>query len=214
MGSHNQCAHMTRYSSLVLLLLLCVAPDAMSQVPSVREGDVIFQILQTGQGPAIQQATKSRYTHVGIILLRDGSPCVFEAVEPVRFTALDKWIARGTGGHCVIKRLKDADSVLDVQALKKIHALVPNFEGKHYDLTFGWGDSTIYCSELVWKIYDRALGIRLGQLRTLKDFDLSSPVVREKMKQRYGDHVPLDETVISPADIFNAGRLTTIQTIN
>jgi hypothetical protein len=205
---------MIRYARVCFLLLLLVGPSAASQVPSVREGDVIFQILQTGQGPAIQQATKSRYTHVGLILLRDGSLCVFEAVEPVRFTTLDKWIARGTGGHCVIKRLKDADSVLDAHALAKLHAQVPDFEGKHYDLTFGWGDSTIYCSELVWKIYDRALGIRLGQLRTLKDFDLSSPVVREKMKQRYGEHVPLEETVISPADIFNAGLLTTIQTIN
>jgi hypothetical protein len=206
--------NMTRYSGIFLILLLLVDPDAVSQVPSVREGDVVFQTLQTGQGPAIQLATKSRYTHMGIVLLRDGSPFVFEAVEPVCFTALDKWIKRGDNGHCVIKRLKDADSVLDAQALARIHKLIPDFEGKHYDLTFGWDDSLIYCSELVWKLYDRALGIQVGKLRKMRDFDLSSPIVKEKMKQRYGDHVPLEETVISPADVFNSELLRTIQTIN
>jgi hypothetical protein len=123
-------------------------------------------------------------------------------------------MARGEKGHCVIKRLKDADSVLNGQALAGIHKLIPDFEGKHYDLTFGWDDSTIYCSELVWKLYDRALGIQVGKLRKLGDFDLSSPVVQGKMKQRYGDHVPLEETVISPADIFNSELLQTIETIN
>jgi hypothetical protein len=206
--------NMTRYAGILLLILVFAGPNAMSQVPTVREGDIVFQILRTGQGPAIQLATKSLYTHVGIVLLRDSCPFVFEAVEPVRFTALDKWIARGDKGHCVIKRLKNADSVLDAQALGRIHNLVPDFEAKHYDLTFGWDDSLIYCSELVWKLYDRALGIQVGKLRKLRDFDLSSPVVQEKMKQRYGDHVPLEETVISPADIFDSDLLKTIQTIN
>jgi hypothetical protein len=205
---------MTRYSGFVLLLLVLVAPELLSQAPAAREGDIVFQILPTGQGPAIQLATKSRYTHVGIVLLQEGRPCVFEAVEPVRFIALDKWIARGDKGHCVIKRLRNADSVLDAQGLARIHNLVPAFEGKHYDLTFGWSDSTIYCSELVWKLYDRALGIQVGKLRKLRDFDLSSPIVREKMKQRYGDQVPLEETVISPADIFDSELLRTIETIN
>ena len=206
--------NMTRYSGFFLLVLLLVAPDAVSQVPAVREGDVVFQILHTGQGPAIQLATKSRYTHVGIVLLRDGRPFVFEAVEPVRFTALDKWIARGDKGHCVIKRLRNADSILDPKGLARIHKLVPEFEGKHYDLTFGWSDSAIYCSELVWKLYDRGLGIQVGRLRKLRDFDLTAPVVREKMKQRYGDRVPLEETVVSPADIFDSELLRTIRTIN
>jgi hypothetical protein len=151
---------------------------------------------------------------VGIVLLQEGRPCVFEAVEPVRFTALDKWIARGDKGHCVIKRLRNADSIFDAQGLARIHKLVPEFEGKHYDLTFGWSDSTIYCSELVWKLYDRGVGIQVGKLRKLRDFDLTSPVVREKMKQRYGDRVPLEETVVSPADIFDSELLKTIRTIN
>lgn len=65
----------------------------------------------------------------------------------------------------------------------------------------------MYCSELVWKIYDRGLGVRLGRLQKLRDFDLSDPVVKSKMKERYGNRIPLDETVISPGEIFSADSL-------
>ena len=59
-------------------------------------------------------------------------------------------------------------------------------------------DERIYCSELVWNIFDRALGISVGKLESLGDFDLSSPAVKEKVKERWGESVPLDEDVIPP----------------
>jgi uncharacterized protein YycO len=31
------------------------------------------------------------------------------------------------------------------------------FEGRPYDIWFGWDNKYIYCSELVWEIYDNAL---------------------------------------------------------
>ena len=55
-------------------------------------------------------------------------------------------------------------------------------------------------SELVWKIYDRALGVQLGALQKLREFDLNHPAVRSKLAERYGKSVPLDEPVISPAE--------------
>jgi hypothetical protein len=203
-----------RSSGIFLLILFIAGCRSASHIPSVREGDIVFQVLRSGQGPAIQLATKSHYTHMGIVLFKNDQPYVFEAVEPVRFTALDKWIARGEKGHCVIKRLNNAEQILDAQALNRMRRIVPGFEGKHYDLTFGWDDSTIYCSELVWKVYDRALGIQVGNLHTLKDFDLSSTIVQEKIRERYGSRVPLDETVISPKDIFDSELLTTVEIIN
>ena len=86
------------------------------------------------------------------------------------------------------------------------------FQGRPYDLTFEWSDSRIYCSELVWKAFERALGIRIGSLQRLRDFDLSDPDVQARMKQRYGTNVPLDEAVISPAAMFAAPNLVTVVT--
>ena len=84
------------------------------------------------------------------------------------------------------------------------------YEGKPYDLYFEWNDKRIYCSELVWKIYKNAIGIEIGKLELLKDFDLSSPEVKKKLKERYGENIPENETVISPVSMFNSELLITV----
>jgi hypothetical protein len=48
----------------------------------------------------------------------------------------------------------------------------------------------MYCSELVYEIYDRALGIKIGDLQRVRDFDLTDVAVQTKMKERYGSEVP------------------------
>ena len=44
----------------------------------------------------------------------------------------------------------------------------------------------------------RRLGIEIGALQKLREFDLTDPAVKAKMRERYGKKVPLDEPVISP----------------
>ena len=46
---------------------------------------------------------------------------------------------------------------------------------------------------------DRALGIDIGKLQNVRDFNLIDPTVAKLMKQRYGEAVPMDEPVISPS---------------
>ena len=145
-----------------------------------------------------------------MILMHDGVLMVYEAVSPVKFTSIDFWIKRDQNRHVVVKRLKDADSILTKANLAKVDSVASTFEGRPYDSAFSWLDDKLYCSELVWKIFDRALKIDIGDLRTLKDFDFSSPEVQKKLKERYPAGVPLDETVISPQDVFQSGLLVTV----
>jgi hypothetical protein len=65
----------------------------------------------------------------------------------------------------------------------------------------------------VWKIYNRALGIEIGKLKALKEFDLSNPIVKNKLHERYGDNIPLNEQVISPGDMFESDLLETVYSI-
>jgi hypothetical protein len=95
----------------------------------------------------------------------------------------------------------------DVAKLDRVGA---GFLGRPYDLTFEWSDERMYCSELVWKIYDRALGIDIGTLQKIRDFNLTDPTVAKLMKQRYGDAVPMDEPVIAPVAMFNSPLLVEI----
>ena len=114
-------------------------------------------------------------------------------------------------GEYVIKRLKNADEVLNTETLKKMRKIGESFMGKSYDLTFEWSDEKIYCSELIWKVFQRATGIEIGELEKLSDFDLSHKIVQEKMKKRYGENIPLNEIVISPKAIFESKLLKTVK---
>ena len=92
---------------LHFVLSNCAVP-----VGALREGDVIFQISRSEQSRAIQLATGSEYSHMGIIYVSDGEYYVYEAIQPVRLTPLANWVKRGEDGHYVVKRLKDADKLL------------------------------------------------------------------------------------------------------
>jgi len=177
----------------------------------IKNGDLIFQTSLSPQSNAIQLATKSKYSHCGLIYKDGNNFYVFEAVQPVKRTPLDKWIARGQDGKYVIKRLKNADQVLTPTTLTKMRQIGDQFKGKNYDLTFEWSDNKIYCSELIWKIYQRATGIEIGKLEKLSDFDLTNEAVKKIMKERYGDNIPAEEIVISPASIFDSELLTTVK---
>ena len=65
------------------VLIVCVAllfrswliePLSAQDAPitDVREGDIIFQTSQSKQSPLIQIGTRSKITHCGIIVIRNG----------------------------------------------------------------------------------------------------------------------------------------------
>ena len=199
---------------LLVIFILFTGFQFFSQIKSdnneFMSGDIIFQTSESNQSKAIQIATKSRYSHMGIIYLQDNEYYVFEAVQPVKLTLLTDWIKRGENEHYVVKRLKNSKEVLTSEKLSDMKVIGNRFLGKNYDLYFEWSDERIYCSELVWKIYKEALGIEVGELETLQDFDLTNEVVTEKLRERYGNNIPKNELVISPASMFKSEKLQTI----
>ncbi len=182
-----------------------IKQEAIENTP--QNGDIIFQTSKSSQSQAIQLATHSDYSHMGIIYELKGQKYVYEAVQPVKFTPLKKWINRGKDGHYVIKRLKNAAEILTPETLMQMKKVGEKFIGKDYDLYFEWSNDKIYCSELVWKIYKEGAGIEIGELEELSNFDLTNNIVKQKMKERYGDRIPMNEKVISPADMFDSDKL-------
>ena len=189
---------------------LAISGCKSSAATQFLDGDIIFHTSHSAQSSAIQKATHSRYSHMGIIFHKSNEPYVYEAIRTVQFTPLKKWIARGDGGNYVVKRLRNADKILTPEIINRLMKTAAAFQGKPYDMTFEWSDSRIYCSELVWKIYDRALGMHLGRLQKLREFDLSDPIVKAKMKERYGNAIPKEETVISPGEMFSSRELVVV----
>ncbi|NQY08962.1 MAG: YiiX family permuted papain-like enzyme [Flavobacteriales bacterium] len=176
-----------------------------------QDGDIIFHTGKSGQSMAVQLATHSKFSHVGIIFNTPKGLMVYEAVQPVRITPINKFIARGVDGVYTVRRLKDADEVLTEEAIAKMLAVGNKYIGMDYDPYFEWNDDRIYCSEYVWKIYNQALNLKIGELQELRNFDLKHAEVQKTMKVRYGDNIPYDEQVVSPAAMFESDLLETVE---
>jgi hypothetical protein len=175
-----------------------------------KEGDLIFQTSLSNQSKAIQLATKSEYSHCGLLFTENEKWYVFEAIQPVKKTPLKDWISKGKDGKYVIKRLKEDKILANLEVVTKMKRICKSFQGKNYDLGFDWSDDRIYCSELIYKVYDRGAGIKIGKLERLKDFDLSNSLVQKKLRERYGKNIPMEEVVISPVSIFESKLLYTV----
>ena len=187
-----------------------VAEKAVTKEEDFHDGDIIFQTSLSEQSIAIQLATNSKYSHCGIIYQNANGLQVLEAIEPVKFTPLKEWVKRGENGKFVVKRLKNADSNLTPAVVGRMKSVGNSFISKHYDHAFEWSDEKIYCSELVWKIYKEGANLEVGKFQKLKDFDLSAGPVQQKIRERYGQKIPLEEKVVSPAAIFESELLETV----
>ncbi|HOZ88179.1 MAG TPA: YiiX/YebB-like N1pC/P60 family cysteine hydrolase [Bacteroidia bacterium] len=189
------------FISLAVLSFVCLSGFTLKSDPPHKNGDLIFIVNPSGQGKAIQLATKSRFTHIGIIFIENGEEVVYHAVEPVSKNTLNEFIEMSADGAYEVRRLKN-QSALTTEIIGKMLKEAKSKLGVHYDLAFNWDDQELYCSEFVWKLYKHALKIDIGSLKPLKSFDLSHPVVKAKLEQRYGNNIPLDENMISPGDMF------------
>jgi hypothetical protein len=192
----------------LLALLTAAEPATPSGVYVPTSGDIVFHRSRSAQSQAIARATGSSLTHVGIVFVVDGAPVVLEAVEPVGFAPLAAWAKRAADGQIVIKRLRGVD--IDEAAETRMLAAGHRFIGRHYDSYFDWSDDRVYCSELVYKVYQEALGVELGRLRPLSDFNLSDPLVAAKLKERYGSAIPKQALMVSPGDVATDDDLVSI----
>ncbi|MBK5142853.1 YiiX family permuted papain-like enzyme [Budviciaceae bacterium BWR-B9] len=196
---------LTTLAIITVVSLFIFLPKSYGYQP--QSGDIIFHTSRSSQSKAIQLATHSPYSHMGIILFKNNKPYVYEASKRVQYTPLHEWIERGVNGKYVVKRLKHP---LTVEQQSQIQKAAQIYANAPYDLSFSWSDEKQYCSELVWKIYFNALGVKIGNLQKLREFDLTSTPVKKKLAERYGSSIPLDETVISPDAIFDSPLLTVV----
>ncbi|GFO63247.1 hypothetical protein M1B72_11050 [Geomonas paludis] len=202
---------------LVLLLLFCTGFSGRKEeggaivLPAdLRNGDIIFLQSSSRQSSTLEEATHSRWTHTGIILRRDNRWMVAEAAATVKYTPIEEFIGNGKGHRFVTKRLEKSPFG-STDAGPKLAKQVARFLGRPYDIHFKWDDETIYCSELVWKVYQPF--VSLSKPQRMRDMDLAGPQAKRMIEERYtrkGQRLNPDETVVTPAAIFNSPRLVQV----
>ena len=137
---------MKRITTVLVLTALVLVTACKPEQSVPQDGDIVFQESMSRQSPVIKLAQHSKWTHCGIVYHIGGRAYVYEAVEPVKYTPLKDWIARGKNGVYCAKRLKTPLTKANFTKMKSIGA---GYKGKHYDTLFQWSDNKMYCSELL-----------------------------------------------------------------
>ena len=186
----------------IIAVIIISACGPERDVP--QDGDIIFQESKSNQSPIIKLAQSSKWTHCGVIFHMDGKVYVYEAEEPVKYTPLKDWIARGKNGTYCAKRLKNK---LTADNISKMKAIGRSYKGKHYDVLFEWNDDKMYCSELVWKIYAKGAGVELCQPEQFSDFPIENPKIKKVIEKRYskaGKSFNPSEPIVSPYLLYKS----------
>lgn len=116
---------MKRITTVLALATLVLVTACKPEQSVPQDGDIVFQESMSRQSPVIKLAQHSKWTHCGIVFHIGGKAYVYEAVEPVKYTPLKDWIARGKNGVYCAKRLKTPLTKANFTKMKSIGAGVP-----------------------------------------------------------------------------------------
>ena len=156
----------------ILFRLSCLLTlVGVGQVPHevvFQSGDVVLQASKSERSALIRKASRSKYSHVGVVEVAKDGVFVIEAVQPVSRTPIAQWLARGEDQWMTVLRAKG----LDAKAQKRVVAEATKELGKPYDARYRWDDARLYCSELVVKAFARGADLSVGRQEQVKSLAL------------------------------------------
>lgn len=167
---------------LIIIFLFFVQPTWSSEV-EFQSGDIIFQTSSSNQSYAIMWASKSLYSHVGVIEIDGNDKYVIEAKSKVDRTPLNEWIERGRFGRYSLFRYPN----LDDKKRQEIVSQAKTYLDRKYDIFFTSKNDEIYCSELVELAFQKA-GVPIGKIQKVKELDVDNFLVRKLVEQRWRKH--------------------------
>lgn len=147
---------------LLFTLLIFSNLDAMSQAPNIefKEGDLVFQDLDCGPLcdaiEAVTEGYKGRdFSHVAIIIKEKNRLRAIEAIgSEVRTISIDSLFLRTPSKNkYLIMRLNDEYQYLS----KNISKNSLQYIGKKYDDRFIMNNDSLYCSELVYEVFNSSI---------------------------------------------------------
>jgi Permuted papain-like amidase enzyme, YaeF/YiiX, C92 family len=207
---------------VTILSWLFFTAVSAADLPPLKNGDIVFHTSRSSQSTAVSFASRSLYSHTGIVELdAKGNAFVEEAVGPVRLTSIEDWLQDGIGGRIMIKRLEG----LQPQQAKDILSAAHKYDGLPYDIFFLPDKEHIYCSELVRLAFEEGANIKVGKIQTVRELDIDGFLAQKLIKSRWARHplcqtagetfetcYPkiLNQTLVTPASIAGDPRMKTI----
>ena len=174
---------------LLLVFVLMVLTVSAGTPAEYKEGDIVFIISKSEQSPLIQYATRSLWSHCGIVVYKNKEPYVLEASNVVKLTPLYAFLRKGRLKMNTTRRFFD----------KPVKIKYKQYLGIPYDSEFSLTNNRYYCSELVWVIFKKQFGIELCKPKPLsqyRTFGLSKIIKKRKISPK--------SKFVSPDDLLNS----------
>ena len=115
---------------------------------------------------------------------------------------MDKFIVRGKDGKYWLKRSDKEDIKIDYA----------HYLGKSYDFAFSFDNDIYYCSELVYDIYKRQLGIELCTPKQIGDYLILGTDKLDKIEEAMSRRgITKEQYAVAPVDIFESEHLYNVR---
>lgn len=171
-----------------------------------QEGDIVFQSSPRSRlVNTIERVSESPFSHCAIVANVDGRWVVYEAYDNVEVTPLREFVFRGRNQAFAVCRLKQQYQPHVAATL----AHAREYLGRPYDARYRMDDELIYCSELIYKAFEKASGGQLlGELVRLGDMNWQP--YAKTIEHFEGGPVPLERRMITPKHLAVASQLEPI----
>lgn len=167
----------------------------------LREGDILLQHFASKLGSVIADVSDSQYSHCGMVIYKNDQPHVIEAIGPVRIVSAEDWIKQGHLNQFTQLRPRS----LNKAQISSVRREAEKMLGRPYDIQYEWDDHKIYCSELIYKAFDRALGVEIGRKQKLGNLNWKShPLFIAYLA---GGKLPLGRVMVTPESLIRDEQL-------
>ncbi|AWB65305.1 hypothetical protein C2869_02085 [Saccharobesus litoralis] len=147
--------------------------DLSQLTPKLKSGDIIFTSIPNVLYQAIEQATQSPTSHVGLVLNIKGQWMVAESRVPLScYTPLEAFIHRSKNHWFSVKRLPQTLSASEIATMQQYCEQHLN---EWYGLGFNYDSDKQFCSKFVFDAYRTALHVDIGQLKTFEQLLTENP---------------------------------------
>lgn len=184
----------------------------MITLPTVFDGDIVFQNLNHPIARNLGTISGSKYNHCGMIFLRakDGLYVVIDVTDSVRITPLREWVAAGDGKHVALSRFKNYNVDINARRLEKLKKALKEIRRTPGDPYFSWGDQGLYSSEMVYKVFQGSINAELCERSSFAQWKFESDSLKNALKKVYNGSIPSSEQCVSPDDIRNSNKLEVV----
>lgn len=204
--------HYNRADGYVNVILKIAAelkaePTSQVRLEELRSGDLLLQPLDCEVCKLIEKEERTAFSHVGIVVIKDGKPSVLEAYDKVEEVTLEHFLKRTKPNAAIVvlraeKRLRCGSE--KICARRILERFYKNYDGGSYDKDYLWtnkdqnGKESQYCAELVAKLMNPFYKTALQP----KPMHFSSD--REAWTKNMGKTPPIQQVGLSPGDIERA----------